>query len=209
MANQNIFHEKHTLLPATGLRARQLGEMHYFTGKPCSKGHICPRYASSSNCVDCIAERMGRHSIKITGSRLKRSHENEMAAMKAMANGFLVYKSDRSCPKGHDERFISSNNCVECSRQQMLKRSKKAKWSRIRKIYGLEEHECVKMMADQNGKCAICLVVLTDKNSHIDHCHDSGKVRGFLCGRCNQGIGLFDESEELLLSAINYIRSNK
>lgn len=208
MANQNIFHEKHTLLPATGLRARQLGEMHYFTGKPCSKGHICPRYASSSNCVDCIAERMGRHSINIKGSS-RRSGESEKAAMDAMAKGFLVYSSEAKCPKGHSERFVSSNNCVECNKEQMLKRSKKAKWSRIKKIYGLEERECIEMMDAQSGKCAICSVDLNNKNAHIDHCHESGKVRGFLCGRCNQGIGLLDESEDLLLSAINYIRSNK
>jgi hypothetical protein len=29
------------------------GEAHYFTGKPCSRGHVSPRFASNFNCVEC------------------------------------------------------------------------------------------------------------------------------------------------------------
>ena len=34
----------------------------------------------------------------------------------------------------------------------------------------------------------------------------TGKVRGLLCHRCNSALGLFKDSDKLLLNAIKYIR---
>lgn len=44
---------------------------------------------------------------------------------------------------------------------------------------------------------------------HLDHCHKTGKFRGFLCGKCNQTIGFADESEEVLLALVEYVRKHK
>lgn len=37
--------------------ALSLGEVHYFTGKPCVNGHISSRYASTQACVECNSMR--------------------------------------------------------------------------------------------------------------------------------------------------------
>lgn len=37
--------------------AAQLGRLHYFTGDPCSKGHIANRLVSTKQCVTCLAGR--------------------------------------------------------------------------------------------------------------------------------------------------------
>ncbi|MBA8821462.1 hypothetical protein BRY73_16225 [Ochrobactrum sp. P6BS-III] len=44
-------------LPGTRAEARQTGATHYFTGKPCKKGHVAPRFTSSRSCVTCAADR--------------------------------------------------------------------------------------------------------------------------------------------------------
>jgi hypothetical protein len=36
--------------------ARNASQTHYFTGKPCCRGHIAPRYVVSCNCFNCIKE---------------------------------------------------------------------------------------------------------------------------------------------------------
>lgn len=47
------------------------------------------------------------------------------------------------------------------------------------------------------------------KNLHLDHDHRTGKFRGFLCIRCNTGLGCFRDDEELLMEAISYLRERR
>lgn len=39
----------------------------------------------------------------------------------------------------------------------------------------------------------------------VDHCHSSGEVRGLLCHNCNRALGLFKDSRENLLNAVEYL----
>ncbi len=73
--------------------------------------------------------------------------------------------------------------------------------------YGLEHGSYAEMLESQGGKCAICETSDTGntKRFHIDHCHDTNKVRGLLCTNCNTGLGQFKHSEDLLEKAIGYL----
>ena len=51
-----------------------------------------------------------------------------------------------------------------------------------------------------------CQICGTTKRLHIDHCHTTNKIRGYLCAAHNQGIGLFNENIEDLKAAINYLK---
>lgn len=76
--------------------------------------------------------------------------------------------------------------------------------------YGLTEEDYRRMLSAQSGKCAVCSIQLdqlSPKNVHIDHCHETGAVRGILCRGCNQGIGQLRDSKELLTAAIDYLES--
>lgn len=54
----------------------------------------------------------------------------------------------------------------------------------------------------QENKCAICKRI---KRLAVDHCHDTGKVRGLLCNSCNRGLGLFQDRADVLEIAKIYI----
>lgn len=43
--------------PKTRKEARALGAKKYFTGKPCKRGHIAPRYVANLVCEVCIREK--------------------------------------------------------------------------------------------------------------------------------------------------------
>jgi len=43
----------------------------------------------------------------------------------------------------------------------------------------------------------------------LDHCHDTNKVRGFLCDNCNAGLGKFHDDLDKLERAINYLKKHK
>lgn len=64
----------------------------------------------------------------------------------------------------------------------------------------LEDYE--KMSDLQNGKCAICG---EKKELHVDHDHETGMIRGLLCGNCNRAIGIMKDDKNLLIKAIEYL----
>lgn len=77
--------------------------------------------------------------------------------------------------------------------------------------YKLSEQDYDDLFAKQGGLCAICN---TDnpgpkqKAFAVDHCHDTGKVRGLLCNACNRGIGLLQDSPVILQKATTYLMEN-
>jgi hypothetical protein len=52
--------------------------------------------------------------------------------------------------------------------------------------------------------CEICGVV--PKKTCLDHCHIAQKFRGWLCEKCNFGVGLFDDDPARLEKAAAYLR---
>jgi len=69
--------------------------------------------------------------------------------------------------------------------------------------YGLTLEEYRAILARQGGVCAICR--RADRRLCVDHCHATGKVRGFLCGPCNTGLGCLGDNPEFLRAAIEYL----
>lgn len=196
------------MLPKNPTAARKIGAKFYMSEAACPKDHVSPRYTNGGRCVLCTQEanaiKIGKSKDYISARGLISIHREA-----AMNNGMGKYHSDRPCPKGHFERFTASNNCVQCQDEAREKSKEKRAWDRIRKIYGLDKVGYQTLEESQNGLCAICNESLADSKSHIDHCHSTGKVRGILCGPCNQGIGLLREDTKIMRQAINYIELHK
>ena len=94
--------------------------------------------------------------------------------------------------------------CADCLRQLSQK------WGRVTRFakYGLTEQKYAEMAAAQDHKCRICERP-TAKERYgklaIDHCHDTGEVRGLLCMNCNTALGMFRDSPRVLLRAAQYL----
>lgn len=78
----------------------------------------------------------------------------------------------------------------------------------IRNRYGLSREEYENLLKQQNNKCAICKKPFKS-TPHIDHDHDTNRIRGLLCYRCNTAIGSFKENIMTLKSAIRYLNDRK
>lgn len=104
--------------------------------------------------------------------------------------------------------------CKECAGKvsnAYKGRSKdKARDWHLKNKYGISLEEYEEMLQAQDGRCAICgmtfdLEYIPD-SPRVDHNHTTGAVRELLCQRCNTGIGMLQESEDILTSAIDYLR---
>lgn len=80
-----------------------------------------------------------------------------------------------------------------------------ARKSALKRNFGLTLAEIERMKELQGNVCAICK---REKKLVVDHCHNSGKVRGLLCSLCNTHLGYIEESKETLLRAISYLETN-
>ena len=74
--------------------------------------------------------------------------------------------------------------------------------------YGLSEKDYKNMFIKQNNKCAICDISFDIRKAFVDHSHDSGKVRGLLCTKCNSILGMSNDSIVILNKAIKYLENN-
>jgi hypothetical protein len=111
------------------------------------------------------------------------------------------------------ERYASDESFRDKCKQQSRKRCKTSKREyALKENYGIGSHEYEEMLRRQEGKCGICGAIAADARGcrlHVDHCHNTGAVRGLLCSNCNHGIGKFSDCPERLEQAAMYLRAHE
>ena len=121
-------------------------------------------------------------------------------------------ETDRSKFYVDKNGYKASSICRECHKAKCLVRwhsrpQLDRQASRSYK-YGITADDFKQMFETQQGKCAICNEEpKTKRGLHVDHDHETGKVRGLLCHGCNVALGSFKEDVTLLNKAIEYLRS--
>ena len=97
----------------------------------------------------------------------------------------------------HPEKYkAKSQEFIERHRDR-IKAERNARYSKNKAEVQAKRHGTSKPLLDavlalQKGSCAICEKPLDpwpSVTTHIDHCHDSGEVRGLLCRSCNMKEG--------------------
>ena len=132
-------------------------------------------------------------------------------------HGFLGVRGRcKLCTKKSRGEYLSKNRLRinERSKAWRLKNPDKVKkyqsqgflarkFAAIKRNYGVSRDQYIDMLEKQDGRCIIC-----DTRSSkmcIDHCHNTGKVRGLLCDKCNRGLGFFKENVEVLRRAADFL----
>lgn len=90
-----------------------------------------------------------------------------------------------------------------CSREGFKESVRKG---RLKLRYGITPESWMALFESQGRCCAICKTTEpgSKRGWHTDHCHDTKKVRGILCLRCNVMLGHL--KPELLSVALNYLQ---
>ena len=98
------------------------------------------------------------------------------------------------------------SNCRECRENRNYQEE------HLSRSYGITCSDKLKMIGDQGGACAICgtmnhgnIQQPSMSGWHVDHDHETNKIRGILCRNCNLGLGYFFDSIPFLRNSIAYL----
>lgn len=195
--------------------AISLGKCRYHIDKDAVKG--------TTLCQHCVDVRKNRKLKLINNGKCRNHPQNdaipgqktcEVCAIEAkqqreedIKNGMCINKHNP--PKPAKAGF---NICEDCSETR--------RWADVMRKYGLTKEEYLEECKKRDNRCDICgaqCQIIGEICDHVkkicvDHDHDTGKVRGFLCWPCNIMIGYFDKRIEQFDTILNkvsdYLKKN-
>ena len=104
-------------------------------------------------------------------------------------------------PKARSAATCGWPECVEVSKKSQVR--KKAQ------IYKISKYAVLVLQRKERCDCCNELFKGGAHGRHIDHNHETGRVRGVLCRSCNLTLGHAKESERRLLNCVDYLRGAK
>lgn len=153
----------------------------------------------ASHCKECESKRHKKEGPKIVRVSKSICFDNETKSCITCNNIFPISKFYKNC----ERKGGYINECKECN----TKRWRKSK-------FGISDLKFQELLYNQHNKCAICkkeeaVNHRTEDRKRalaVDHCHKTDKIRGLLCTKCNQGLGLFFDNPTFLLTAAEYLK---
>jgi hypothetical protein len=139
----------------TRQEAKEKGLSRYFTGKPCTKGHIAERRVANHSCAVCSNEQSKQYQkikrestdLTATGNPKHEQPAREAARKAAIEKGEKTYFHGIPCKRGHfAPRQTSNGYCMECLRlknadpkiiayKQKHKRDNRQRYTELNKAY--------------------------------------------------------------------------
>lgn len=124
----------------------------------------------------------------------------------AFAAGEKKYLAKKPCKNGHDPmRWTKSRQCVVCQRENYAKYiAKRPGW--LREVNRRSRARRMGISAPTRPDPGVCEQCASAPSLHLDHDHDTGAFRGWLCRKCNTSIGALGDNIAGLERAIAYLK---
>ena len=90
-------------------------------------------------------------------------------------------------------REKNKDKIKEVNKEYREKNKDKIRADRIMRKYNLTMEDYQEIINSQNNQCPICHTDLRHVKLHVDHDHETGKVRGILCYKCNTQLGVYEK----------------
>jgi hypothetical protein len=81
----------------------------------------------------------------------------------------------------------------------------------LRRFYGITPEQFDALQEAQGGGCAVCgetRVWRGRRRLHVDHDHETGRIRGLLCHACNVCLGALEEDIERIRGLARYLEGS-
>lgn len=90
-------------LPRTWSEAKALGAARYFTGRPCSRGHVAERLASTGNCTECRL----MHARLNDAKRGRKEYMRQYSATPKRKEYLRQYGATPECKERNRQRYAT------------------------------------------------------------------------------------------------------
>lgn len=143
---------------------------------------------NKNHCKFCHAERVKRYR-----------HENKEVVLE----------------KTREWRESNREQAREYTRKYRREKTEQYIHAKLMNKFGISYEDYQSMLVYSNYKCEICLKeevrIIRGKKVRlgVDHCHESKKIRGILCFKCNVLLGNCNDDIQILQSAIEYLKKHK
>ena len=195
------------------LDALALGKTRFFTGEPCKYGHIDERIVSNGRCIVCSRESDRRRRAKNPAKNYAQVKAWRQANPEKRAEQSRRYEAKHPETR---EKSIAKYRASHADEIRETDRIAQARWrkqnpekqrERMRRFHERAETEKERLAGRARPtNCDLCGDAAIGQIC-FDHCHNSGKFRGWICDRCNKVLGLIKDSRELLLKMAAYLLS--
>lgn len=95
------------------------------------------------------------------------------------------------------------------SPEKVAQQKERVSWWHVKRKYGLTREMWDEMFKKQGGLCALCRKRSMGKGGgrlDVDHCHETGRVRGLLCRHCNTALGILGDNPERMETVMDDLR---
>lgn len=118
----------------------------------------------------------------------ERHREKRLARMREYDQRSQPERRERLSSRTEEEREAQRAYNQEYRSDPVVQRRLRS--ARLQKAYGITVDDFDRMLAEQGGRCAICRRTKEEaggrgEHLHVDHDHETGRVRGLLCHACN------------------------
>lgn len=120
---------------------------------------------------------------------------------------YAASAENRERARANNARFLAENpeKAAEYNRRWRERNPEKRREVWIRHKYpGITDEDYTAILA-HSGACDSCG---GEPARHIDHCHTSGRYRGYLCKGCNQAAGLLRDDPERCRALAAYLETH-
>lgn len=121
----------------------------------------------------------------------------------ALEKGLTRYYTGIKCKKGHQSQrytalgiYAKNGQCCMCIKEYQQKHYEKL-------------HSQREKTRPRPDACETCGRVQDYPKLAWDHCHTTGKFRGWLCRQCNYALGLVKDNPKTLIKLSEYLIQNR
>lgn len=173
----------------------------------CERELPLPSFASDRNRRDGLQPRCRECVAAYGAAHYRRRREAQGKPVRERVHVPEGHKECRTCGevKPHSEWHRNSTAPDGLATRCKACKSVQGRAGHLKRQYGMTVAQRDDMISSQSGVCTICLAAPA---VHVDHCHETGRVRGVLCFNCNSAVGKLGDDPDTLRRATAYLEGN-